>query len=67
MPSKFRQGDRAKVIADTGDAGFPIGTIVVIVQAPGGFGPGPYTVGVYRQGKANVVEAGLKEDVLEKI
>ncbi len=67
MPSKFRRGARARVVADTGDPRFPVGTIVVIVEAPGGFGPGPYTAGVYREGKANIVEAALKEDVLEEI
>jgi hypothetical protein len=67
MASKFRRGDRAKVVTETGDPRFPLGTIVVVVEALGGFGPGPHTVEVYREGKANVVEGGLKEDVLEKV
>lgn len=63
----LRAGNRAKVIAETGQDLFPLGTIVVVVRVHDGFGPGPRTVEVYRAGKANIVEGGLPENVLEKV
>ena len=67
MDQTFRPGDRAKVIAETGDDRFPMGTIVRVVRTPGGFGSGPPLVEIYREGKANIVESALPMTALTKL
>jgi hypothetical protein len=67
MEAELGPGDRARVIVETDDERFPLGTIVHVVEILGGFGPGPHRVSVYREGKANIVESALSTAVLERI
>jgi hypothetical protein len=64
---ELRAGDRARVIAETGDDRFPLDTIVVVVEIISGFGPGPDKAVVYRAGKTNLPETALPVTALERI
>lgn len=67
LVESFRRGDRAKVIAESHDDRFPIGTIVIVVDVDHPFGAGPEQVTVYRQGKGNVPESALPANILQRI
>jgi len=47
MVGALEPGGRAKVIAETADARFPLGTVVRVVGVQSGFDRGPRIVEVY--------------------
>jgi len=64
----LQSGDREKVVGDTGDDRFPVGTIVRVLNVDPALpsGSNPDTVHVCVEGRGTIVESELSVTVLEK-